>query len=88
MNESMEAMVSAMAAYERPPAWVKFAWASRASLSVWVEDMLARHVQLLKWTVDLVPPKVVWISGFFQPQAFVTAVMQVRELCRSPCSRC
>jgi len=77
ITEPMEIMMNAMASNRQPPSWEKLAWASRAPLSTWLIDLLARHNQLLSWTGDLAQPKVSWISGFFNAQAFVTAVMQV-----------
>merc|ERR1711871_446366 len=77
ITEPMEIMMNAMASNAQPPKWEKLAWASRASLGIWLVDMLARYNQLLSWTGDLAQPKVSWISGFFNAQAFVTAVMQV-----------
>jgi dynein heavy chain len=32
--------------------------------------------QLTEWTADLGVPKAVWLSGLFNPQSFLTAVMQ------------
>jgi len=69
--------MNAMAAQKVPPKWAKLAWASRAPLGSWLADFLARHLQLFNWTGDLAQPEVSWISGFFNSQAFVTAVMQV-----------
>jgi dynein heavy chain len=77
ITEPMEIMMNAMATNKQPPAWEKLAWASRASLGIWLLDMLQRYNQLLSWTGDLAQPKVSWISGFFNAQAFTTAVMQV-----------
>merc|ERR1711908_111844 len=77
ITEPMEIMMNAMASMQQPPKWEKLAWASRASLGVWLVDMLGRYNQLLSWTGDLAQPKVSWISGFFNAQAFTTAVMQV-----------
>jgi len=77
ITEPMEIMMNAMFSNQQPPKWEKLAWASRASLGVWLMDMLRRYNQLLSWTGDLAQPKVSWISGFFNSQAFVTAVMQV-----------
>ena len=77
ITEPMEIMMNAMASQQQPPKWEKLAWASRASLSIWLVDLFARFNQLLMWTGDLALPKVSWISGFFNAQAFVTAIMQV-----------
>ena len=38
--------------------------------------MLMRVQQLIEWTAELGVPKVVWLSGLFNPQSFLTAVMQ------------
>ena len=77
ITEPMEIMMNAMGAQKQPPKWEKLAWASRAALGLWLTDMFARYNQLLMWTGDLAQPKVSWISGFFNSQAFVTAIMQV-----------
>jgi hypothetical protein len=37
---------------------------------------MQRCTQLTEWTSDLALPKVVWLSGLFNPQSFLTAVMQ------------
>ena len=39
--------------------------------------MLERQKQLADWAAELATPKVTWLSGLFNPQAFLTAVMQV-----------
>merc|ERR1719271_1714881 len=57
--------------------WEKLAWASRAPLASWLSNLLQRQMQLLNWTGDLTLPKVTWISGLFNAQAFVNGVMQV-----------
>ena len=36
-----------------------------------------RTNQLTQWAQDLRTPKSLWISGLFNPMAFVTAVMQI-----------
>ena len=77
ITEPMEIMMNAMANQGQPPKWEKLAWASRASLSMWLIDLFGRQKQLENWTGDLAQPKVSWLSGFFNVQAFVTAVMQV-----------
>jgi dynein heavy chain len=77
ITEPMEIMMNAMGAQKQPPKWEKLAWASRASLPIWLVDLFGRYNQLNMWTGDLAQPKVSWISGFFNSQAFVTAIMQV-----------
>jgi len=59
-----------------PEAWRKVAYPSVRRLGAWFSDLLRRVVQLDVWVRNLIPPKVVWISGFFNPQAFLTAIMQ------------
>ncbi len=77
ITEPMEQMMNSLASQKVPNMWEKLAWASRASLGIWFADLLARQGQLMSWTGDLSLPKVSWISGFFNPMAFLVAVMQV-----------
>ncbi|KAJ1618499.1 dynein heavy chain and region D6 of dynein motor-domain-containing protein [Pavlovales sp. CCMP2436] len=49
---------------------------ARASQPTWLGNMLERQAQLSEWTVELLVPRVTWISGLFNPQAYLTAVMQ------------
>jgi hypothetical protein len=45
------------------------------SLSVWYADVLRRYEQLAAWTTgSLATPNSVWLSGLFNPKAFLTAV--------------
>ncbi|EPY83258.1 dynein heavy chain 11, axonemal [Camelus ferus] len=41
-----------------------------------LNDLLLRCRELDTWTQDLALPAVVWLSGFFNPQSFLTAIMQ------------
>ena len=77
ITEPMEKMMNSLASQKVPLNWEKLAWASRAGLGVWFADLLARQAQLLSWTGDLALPRVSWISGFFNPMAFLVPVMQV-----------
>ena len=45
-------------------------------LGPWVVDLLQRHKQLADWTGDMGLPTSTWISGLFNPQSFLTSVMQ------------
>jgi dynein heavy chain len=45
------------------------------SLAAWYNDVLKRYEQLAAWTAgNLVTPASVWLSGLFNPKAFLTAV--------------
>ena len=59
-----------------PPNWAKLAYASLNGLTAWYADLLLRINELQGWTSDFILPVSVWISGFFNPQSFLTAVMQ------------
>ena len=59
-----------------PPAWTKRAYASMNGLSNWYNDLIMRIKELEGWTSDFNLPATVWLSGFFNPQSFLTAIMQ------------
>ena len=59
-----------------PPTWAKRAYASMHGLSNWYSDLLLRIKELESWTSDFSLPSSVWLSGFFNPQSFLTAIMQ------------
>ena len=62
--------------YKVPPAWTKRAYASLNGLSAWYNDLLLRIKELEMWTSDFNLPASVWLPGFFNPQSFLTAIMQ------------
>ena len=59
-----------------PPSWTKLAYASLHGLSAWYADLLLRIKELEAWVADFNTPNSVWLSGFFNPQSFLTAIMQ------------
>ncbi len=59
-----------------PPSWAKRAYASLHGLSSWYADLILRIKELESWTSDFSLPSSVWLSGFFNPQSFLTAIMQ------------
>ena len=59
-----------------PPQWTKLAYASLNGLSAWYADLLLRIKELEAWTSDFNLPSSVWLPGFFNPQSFLTAIMQ------------
>eukprot|EP00744_Colponema_vietnamica_P003537 GILI01005410.1.p1 GENE.GILI01005410.1~~GILI01005410.1.p1 ORF type:complete len:384 (+),score=105.02 GILI01005410.1:124-1152(+) len=77
MTEAMEILMEALFIDKVPDVWTKIAYPSLKPLGSWVFDLVRRVQQLQEWSADLNLPKVVWISGLFNPQAFLTAVMQV-----------
>uniref|UniRef100_A0A8C8VJF2 Dynein axonemal heavy chain 11 n=1 Tax=Pelusios castaneus TaxID=367368 RepID=A0A8C8VJF2_9SAUR len=75
-SPDMEAQQSALFYDIVPDAWAKLAYPSTYGLAQWISDLLMRCRELDMWTQDLVLPAVVWLSGFFNPQSFLTAIMQ------------
>lgn len=59
-----------------PDSWTKRAYPSMSGLALWFTDLLARIKELEAWSTDFVLPSVVWLAGFFNPQSFLTAIMQ------------
>jgi len=59
-----------------PAAWTKRAYASQHGLTIWYMDLLLRVRELESWTSDFALPSSVWLAGFFNPQSFLTAIMQ------------
>ncbi|XP_056375680.1 dynein axonemal heavy chain 11 isoform X6 [Hyla sarda] len=72
----MEALQLALYYDSVPESWTKLAYPSTFGLGHWINDILLRCRELDMWTQDLVLPAVVWLSGFFNPQSFLTAIMQ------------
>eukprot|EP01012_Entosiphon_sulcatum_P023110 TRINITY_DN280_c0_g1_i1.p1 TRINITY_DN280_c0_g1~~TRINITY_DN280_c0_g1_i1.p1 ORF type:complete len:2686 (+),score=823.42 TRINITY_DN280_c0_g1_i1:5663-13720(+) len=62
-----------------PPRWVKVSWPS-PNMGLWFADVLKRYAQLNEWLLHDRPSKY-WLTGFFNPQGFLTSVRQ--EVCRS-----
>uniref|UniRef100_A0A8D2LWB0 Dynein axonemal heavy chain 11 n=1 Tax=Varanus komodoensis TaxID=61221 RepID=A0A8D2LWB0_VARKO len=75
-SPTMEALQSSLFYDLVPDVWTNLAYPSTYSLAQWFNDLLARCRELDTWTQDLVLPAVVWLSGFFNPQSFLTAIMQ------------
>nr|XP_032639292.1 dynein heavy chain 11, axonemal isoform X5 [Chelonoidis abingdonii] len=75
-SPDMEAQQSALLYDSVPDAWTRLAYPSTYGLAQWINDLLMRCRELDTWTQDLVLPAVVWLSGFFNPQSFLTAIIQ------------
>jgi len=84
MTEAMEDLVEALSINQVPgrnpfhkTSWDAKAWPSRKSLPTWFQDLLLRFSQLSRWVQAMETPKSLWLSGLFNPMAFLTAIMQV-----------
>ncbi|ETV86145.1 hypothetical protein H257_02603 [Aphanomyces astaci] len=84
MTDAMEELLEAMSLQQVPGrnplhscSWERYAWASRKSLQVWFADLLERVAFLTAWVTDWTLPTSMWLSGLFNPAAFLTAVKQV-----------
>ncbi|XP_032902051.1 dynein heavy chain 11, axonemal [Amblyraja radiata] len=76
VSEEMEALQIALYHDNVPELWSRLAYPSSYGLAQWFNDVLMRCRELDAWTHDLGLPAVVWLSGFFNPQSFLTAIMQ------------
>jgi len=76
MSQSMEDLMSALFIDRVPNSWAKKAYPSLKGLPAWLANLQERLRQLQEWSMDLNLPKAVWLSGLFNPQAFLTAIMQ------------
>ncbi|XP_075803650.1 dynein axonemal heavy chain 11 [Microtus pennsylvanicus] len=76
LSPDVEAQLSALSYDRVPDTWNKLAYPSTYGLAQWFNDLLLRCRELDTWTQDLTLPAVVWLSGFFNPQSFLTAIMQ------------
>ncbi|KAJ3597932.1 hypothetical protein NHX12_001448 [Muraenolepis orangiensis] len=76
MSSSMESLQSALFSDSVPESWAKLSYPSTKTLQQWFLDVVCSCRELDSWSQDLVLPAVVWLPGLFNPQAFLTAVMQ------------
>ncbi|ESO06977.1 hypothetical protein HELRODRAFT_171012 [Helobdella robusta] len=59
-----------------PETWALRAYPSLYSLTPWYADLLLRIRELEMWTSTFAIAGAVWLAGFFNPQSFLTAIMQ------------
>ena len=76
ITEVMESLMNCLADGLRPPGWDKYGYPSKRNLGSWIRDLLERQKQLSDWTGDMGLPKSTCLSYLFNPQSFLTAVMQ------------
>jgi dynein heavy chain len=78
MSDKMEALMNALYMDMVPGYWGKISWPTKRALGSWLPNFTARLDQLNEWCsnpMELI--KVTWASGFVNPQAFLTAILQV-----------
>lgn len=81
MSDLMEALLKSLHLQQVPANWTKVGYPSLKGLGSWFADMLLRQAQLARWTdgagcPSKTTPKSVWISGLFNPMAYITAILQ------------
>ncbi|XP_077576473.1 dynein axonemal heavy chain 11 [Stigmatopora nigra] len=76
ISSTMETLQSALFSDAVPDSWARLAYASTKSLARWFSDIKCSCQVLDSWTQDFVLPAVVWLSGLFNPQSFLTAILQ------------
>ncbi|XP_035799351.2 dynein axonemal heavy chain 11 [Amphiprion ocellaris] len=76
ISSSMESLQSALFSDSVPHSWARLAYPSTKTLAPWLNDLICSCHELDSWTQDFVLPAVVWLSGLFNPQSFLTAVLQ------------
>uniref|UniRef100_A0A8C6TU15 Uncharacterized protein n=1 Tax=Neogobius melanostomus TaxID=47308 RepID=A0A8C6TU15_9GOBI len=76
MSGEMESLQTSLFLDVVPESWAKRAYPSVCGLALWFTDLLSRSRELESWAADFTLPPAVWLSGFFNPQSFLTAIMQ------------
>jgi dynein heavy chain len=78
MTEKMEALMGAIFLNQIPAPWAKIAYPSTRGLGSWLDNLKHRLDQLNLWKEDPTKiPNVTFINRLFNPQSFLTAIMQV-----------
>ena len=79
MSQDMEKLMTDLYSGIIPTAWQvrPFAFPSLRPLGSWLNNLTERISQLSEWsTSPMETPRCTWISGLFNPQRFLTAIMQ------------
>jgi len=77
ISEAMEDLANSLFLDRVPKRWTTLAYPSQRALASWLLDLHSRIAQLNEWAGNPhETPLVTWISGLFNPQSFLTAIMQ------------
>eukprot|EP00756_Hemistasia_phaeocysticola_P021738 Hpha_TRINITY_DN15791_c11_g1::TRINITY_DN15791_c11_g1_i1::g.41603::m.41603/K10408/DNAH; dynein heavy chain, axonemal len=78
ISESMDEVLRSLEEGSVPAAWKAFSFPSLKRLGGWFNDLVMRHAHIDVWSRDFSSmPTCVWLSGFFSPVSFLTAVLQL-----------
>ncbi|XP_030760043.1 dynein beta chain, ciliary-like isoform X2 [Sitophilus oryzae] len=76
ITSDMEVLEESLFMDQVPDSWSVKAYPSLLPLGQWVGDLTLRIKELEGWVSDFSMPAAVWLGGFFNPQSFLTAIMQ------------
>mmetsp|Transcript_28579 Transcript_28579/g.47986 ORF Transcript_28579/g.47986 Transcript_28579/m.47986 type:complete len:220 (+) Transcript_28579:1-660(+) len=78
VSEAMEELANSLYLDRVPRRWESLAYPSMRPLSAWMADLVNRITQLNDWAGNPQDtPVVTWLPGLFNPQSFLTAIMQI-----------
>ncbi|XP_023292211.2 dynein beta chain, ciliary [Lucilia cuprina] len=76
ISSIMEQLMQSLYMDQVPESWTKLAYPSTLGLQSWFADLQLRLRELEGWVADFRLPSSAWLGGFFNPQSFLTAIMQ------------
>jgi len=76
MSQALEQMMNDFLDGKVPAMWVNWAYPSLKPLASWFDDFLERIIFMRAWIEEGMPMSY-WIPGFFFPQGFKTAALQM-----------
>lgn len=75
LSESLDRVCDSLLKGIVPDLWKNKSYPTLRHLASYIEDLIKRLKYFQKW-IDVGPPSVYWLSGFFFTQSFLTGVLQ------------